>query len=157
MNNETRKLVNITPTSAITSTNPPIRGKVRGVRMRIVDIRKCIMARAKVEEVLPDGEVITLTLANYNKDNIAAVKAQDIIDDDAEELEVYSGTVTPGETVVLQLGDNGNVTSTNVEPEAETSEEAAADDAIDDKDVDGTLIIGDGDSLKLEAEVIGEE
>lgn len=63
------KIVNIYPTMPITSVNPPIRGKLMGVRRTTADIRACIIGRARVEELLPNGKVVPLDFTNYDKDN----------------------------------------------------------------------------------------
>ena len=64
-----KKRVNIYPRGPVISTNPPIRGVVKSVTKDISDIRRCIIAGAKVEEVKPDGQVVLLTLRNYDMDN----------------------------------------------------------------------------------------
>lgn len=63
------KIVNIYPTKAITSLNPPIRSKVIGVTKSTAEIRKCIIERAIVDEVLKDGSTVRLDFSNYDKDN----------------------------------------------------------------------------------------
>lgn len=63
-----KKRVNIYPRFPITSTNPPIRGVVKNVTKDVSDIRKCIIAGAKVEEIGPNNEVILLNLRNYDMD-----------------------------------------------------------------------------------------
>ena len=63
------KKVNIFPRGAITATNPPIRSPQSGVVKDIKDIRYCILAGAKVEELLPEGKKVVLNLQNYDLDN----------------------------------------------------------------------------------------
>lgn len=63
------KKVNIYPKNPITDLNPPIRSRVMGVIKSVDEIRKCIIARAIVEEVLSDGTTVTLNFGNYDKDN----------------------------------------------------------------------------------------
>lgn len=63
-----KKRVNIYPRSPITSTNPPIRGVVKNVTKDVSDIRRCIIAGAKVEEIGPNNEIILLNLRNYDMD-----------------------------------------------------------------------------------------
>ena len=65
---ETKK-VNIYPSTPIVSVTPPIRTTVKGATKKIETIRKCIIARAKVEEILPTGDTVILDLSNYDKDN----------------------------------------------------------------------------------------
>ena len=64
-----KKRVNIYPRGPITSVNPPIRMAVKGVTKDVQDIRKCIIAGAKVEEVINNGTAVLLNLNNYDKDN----------------------------------------------------------------------------------------
>jgi hypothetical protein len=65
-----KKKVNITPKHGpITNINPAIRVPVTNVYRSIEDIRKCIIAEAKVEEILNDGKRITLNLQNYDQNN----------------------------------------------------------------------------------------
>ena len=66
-----KKVVNIYPTTPVLSTNPPIRTMAYKITKPIKDIRACIIAGAKVEEVLPNGSTIRLNLNNYDKDHIA--------------------------------------------------------------------------------------
>lgn len=72
------KVVNIYPRTPILTVNPPIRSMVRRVTKPISDIRKCIVAHAVVEEILPEGGIVRLNLANYDKDN--SVKKVDKIE-----------------------------------------------------------------------------
>ena len=64
-----KKRVNIYPRKAITTINPPMRGPAVGVVKSIDDIRKCIIAGARVEEVINNSTKIPLNLNNYDKDN----------------------------------------------------------------------------------------
>ena len=61
------KVVNIYPSMPITGVNPPIRSTVKRVTKSISEIRTCLMARAIVEEILPNGEIIKLDNSNYDK------------------------------------------------------------------------------------------
>lgn len=63
------KKVNIYPQTPITNIRPPIRSVTKKVTRSEEDIRACIIARAKVEEILPDGSIIRLNLTNYNTNN----------------------------------------------------------------------------------------
>lgn len=65
------KVVNIYPSMAILGVNPPIRTTQTKVTKSTSEIRACIIARAMVDEILPNGKTIRLNLNNYNKDNIA--------------------------------------------------------------------------------------
>lgn len=61
------KVVNIYPEMPITGVNPPIRSVVKRVTKSIKEIRTCLMARAVVEEILPDGSTVRLDMTNYDK------------------------------------------------------------------------------------------
>ena len=65
--NKTTKIVNIYPSMAITSVNPPIRSTVKRVTKSVEEIRACLMSRAVVEEVLSNGKIVRLNIANYDK------------------------------------------------------------------------------------------
>jgi len=96
------KVVNIYPTQPIITVNPPIRSAVRKVTKSISDIRKCIIARAVVEEVCGD-KTVRLDFTNYDKNNFPAghVEAYTIEHDDIKENpverheEATSGFITP--------------------------------------------------------------
>lgn len=75
--NQTKK-VNIYPKNAITTITPPIRTTVKNITKPISDIRKCLIARAYVEEVLPDGDLVVLDFTNYNLDNTKPVVTKPI-------------------------------------------------------------------------------
>ena len=63
-----KKKVNIYPRGPITSVNPPIRVPVKNVTKDVKDIRKCIIANARVDEITPNG-LVSLNLQNYDLDN----------------------------------------------------------------------------------------
>ena len=74
----TTKKVDITPRGAITSVNPPIRMPMHNVTKSVKDIRRCILAGAKVEEVLPGGGRLLLNISNYDIDNSAEKPTTDV-------------------------------------------------------------------------------
>ena len=77
------KIVNIYPTWPITRLNPPIRSVVKNVTKSVEDIRICLVTRARVEEVLPDGSTVTLGFNNYDEDNsIKTTKTEETVDVD---------------------------------------------------------------------------
>lgn len=65
--NKLTKMVNIYPSMPITTVNPPIRTTIKRVTKSIEEIRACLMARAIVEEILPDGTITKLNIGNYDK------------------------------------------------------------------------------------------
>lgn len=66
---EQTKIVNVYAQNAGSMlTSSPITGNVLNVRLTIPQIRECLFAKAKVEEVI-NGKTIPLTLSNYMMDN----------------------------------------------------------------------------------------
>lgn len=95
-----KKVVNIFPRGPITSLDFPIRVPVKNVTKDVVDIRKCIIANAKVEEILNDGSIVELNLNNYDLDNekptvVATEEStiQLIVDEPSDNTEETNNTV----------------------------------------------------------------
>lgn len=70
------KIVNIATRVPIRVLNVPIRGNVRKITMSVEDIFKCICQKAEVDEVLSNGKLLRLDLANYDKVNEPVVEAK---------------------------------------------------------------------------------
>ena len=87
------KRVNIYPRGPIVTVNPPIRVPVKNVTKDIKDIRRCIIAGAKVEEITKDG-IIVLNLQNYDLNNGEA----------AEEKPTYVDSMKPPIRVTSESG-----------------------------------------------------
>ena len=69
------KRVNINAKVAIRDVKPPIYGTLNNVVMTTGNILKCLCKRAIVEEILPDGSTVRLTMKNYYTDNGAGLTA----------------------------------------------------------------------------------
>lgn len=63
------KKVNVYPIAPIYTLRTPINSAILHAELSVGDILTCIYARAKVEEILPNGQIIRLNLKNYNKVN----------------------------------------------------------------------------------------
>lgn len=63
------KKVNVYPVVPIFALRNPINSATLHAELSTGDILTCIYARAKVEEVLPNGQVVRLDLKNYDKVN----------------------------------------------------------------------------------------
>ena len=87
------KRVNIYPRGPIVTENPPIRVPVKNVTKDIKDIRRCIIAGAKVEEITKDG-IVVLNLQNYDLNNGEA----------AEEKPAYVDSMKPPIRVTSESG-----------------------------------------------------
>ena len=158
---ETKK-VNIYPSTPIVSVTPPIRTTVKGATKKIETIRKCIIARAKVEEILPTGDTVILDLSNYDKDNrfnteskmdIPETPADPIVPDaPVVEEPVKEEPVKDEETVVEEapvVEDPANDTEETVEEDAEDEVEAPDVDEINAAldDIDTSDITDEDDGL----------
>ena len=138
---ETKK-VNIYPSTPIVSVTPPIRTTVKGATKKIETIRKCIIARAKVEEILPTGDTVILDLSNYDKDNrfnteskmdIPETPADPIVPDaPVVDEPVKEEPVKEEEAVV----EEAPVVETHADDTEETVEEDAEEEEVEAPDVD---------------------
>ena len=69
------KRVNVTTTIPVRTITPPLSGTYKDIIMSTGDILKCISRRAIVDEILPNGTTIRLTMRNYYTDNGAGLDA----------------------------------------------------------------------------------
>ena len=106
------KKVNIYPKYPITTITPAIRTVSLGVTRPVEDIRKCIIARAIVDEVLSDGTTVRLTMNNFNKNNdkskvekaVEAVKTSESITEEVKpEITEQEGIVVDEEPVAEEV------------------------------------------------------
>ena len=66
------KRVNVYAGAPVVAIKYPITGTVRNILLSTDEIRKCIFAKAKVEEILPNGRTVRLDFTNYDKVNTEA-------------------------------------------------------------------------------------
>lgn len=90
------KRVNINAPVAIRTITPPIYGRVSNIVMTTGDILKCLCKRAVVDEILPDGSTVRLTMKNYYTDNGAGL--------DAKKVEVVSQSAKVSEVKKDEIG-----------------------------------------------------
>lgn len=109
-----KKVVNIYPKYPITSVNPPIRTSVKHVSMPTNIIRNCLMARATVEEILPNGKIIRLGMGNYDTDNMYHDLAVDPIMAESLKAEdfITEPPVEDNTSVVVDIPEVTNVVET---------------------------------------------
>lgn len=129
------KRVNITTTIPVRTVTPPLSGTYKDIIMSTGDILKCISRRAIVDEILPNGTTVRLTMRNYYTDNGAGLDAAERAmgaKNEEKSAEEHKGTVldTP-------VDDAENVLNTNAEEskEPEASEETATVDEGGEPDV----------------------
>ena len=63
------KKVNVIAQIPVRNTYPTIYGTYKGIHMSPINILKCLMHKAKVTEILPDGSELPLNMHNYNTIN----------------------------------------------------------------------------------------
>lgn len=122
------KKVNIYPQRRITTINPPIGSTVRRTTRTVEDIRKCIIARARVEEILPDGSVIALDFSNYNKDNRPSTTATETakVEKVAETAKINAAEVAAQKKAEIEAAAKAaEVTATEVAKETSKTDEVA--------------------------------
>lgn len=132
------KRVNIYPSTPILSVIPIIRGVVKSATKDTDTIRKCIIARAKVEEILPDGTCIVLDLNNYNKDNTFKEEAPVETTPEAAAPETAEPVVeipVVDETPTESVSDEVEEDAREAESDVATEEAPAEAEETSDKDV----------------------
>lgn len=129
------KIVNIYPKYPIITVNPPIRTAVKKVTKSIDEIRKCIIARAVVEEILNNGNIISLDFSNYDKDNNEAIiESETVIESPIaveEAIEDVPVAETEQDTVELEVKNIEELT-----PEQKEVYDKAYNETLEGKDLD---------------------
>ena len=127
MNNKT-KVVNIYPSFPITTIKPAIYSSVKNVTKSTDEIRACIMAKARVEEVIDNKTIIKLDLSNYDRDN----KVNDITPEFVQEENVSINNEQPtdenNEESQSSIDDEVIENTVELESEEDENEEISEDD-----------------------------
>lgn len=126
------KRVNVFPTVPVYSIKNPIIGTTFNVELSVGDILCCIYARAKVEEILPNGNTINLNLKNYNKVNFIEEKVEHVSNTEGSKVEESNNklnTTSVLEEQIATLEDPSEV----VYPEAINPEEQVEENLVVDK------------------------
>jgi len=126
-----KKQVNVFASVPVVTIENPFSGYIRNVTMDSDDIRKCLFAKAKVEEILPSGKTVKLDFTNYDKEN--TTPSSDKVTND-----VQRPTVTPQQaqaanattTATAKLAD----TKTATDDTKKTDDKSATTDASKDAD-----------------------
>lgn len=142
------KKVNIYPSTPIVNVQPVIRSIVKNATKDLDTIRKCIISRAKVEEVLPNGELVRLDLNNYDKDNtFANVKEttpvaepenipetlvnEEKVEEPATEAPTEEVNAEPEKEVIPAVEEEKVVETTVEEPVVEEKKEEITEPAVE--------------------------
>lgn len=80
-------------------TRVPFSGSVRKAKMTISQIKQCLYAKMRVEEIVGE-EVIPLDFTNYDKDNTG---------NSVEETKIVNKTKNNTSGTVISLDKNGNI------------------------------------------------
>ena len=115
------KVVNINATIPIVNVTPQLYGYRENVKMTISDILKCLMRRAIIHEVMPDGSTIRLDLKNFRDDNRAKMAPKE--EEKKEEVSTQELSQTAEEPAVFVTGMS---VQTNEEPVTEPVTETAS-------------------------------
>ena len=114
------KRVNVTTTIPVRTITPPLNGTYKDIIMSTGDILKCISRRAIVDEILPNGMNIRLTMGNYYSDNGAGLDAAE---------RAAASKINEKEKVETSKNQEETITHTEEEqaPEAPVEPEVTAD------------------------------
>lgn len=117
MTNVLRKTVNIIPQVPF-PLKQIIARPIYNVNMSIGDIRVCILKRAIVQEVLPNGKLLNLNLENYDKVNykespkiIIEEPKEDIVSEVIKDDVIIEDTVDIKPTDTTDSLDNTSINS----------------------------------------------
>ena len=147
------KRVNVTTTIPVRTITPPLSGTYKDIIMSTGDILKCISRRAIVDEILPNGMTIRLTIGNYYKDNGAGLDAAE---------RAAASKVADEEKVEDHKSEEETVTHTEEEqaPEAPVEPEVTADNETatsneeeTEGDKEAPVVETDNDNVEPEASV----
>lgn len=113
------KRVNIKATVPVRNINPPIYGTCKDITMTTGDILKCLCVRAIVDEILPDGSTIRLSMKNYNLDNAAHLNTKTVEPEVVKLDEIIFDTDKVEDSIVTTSEDTDNVSDETAEIETE--------------------------------------
>lgn len=159
-----KKRVNIYPRGPITTTNPPIRVPVKNVTKDVKDIRKCIVAGAKVEEILDNGTLVLLNLNNYDIENKGTISTEPEKKPDPE-VEKEHGDIISTSSTSAEVPETKEVVppvkpvapEKNVEGDVVVPEDPDAPREFHEKDEEGNLVKEEAPAVEEEAEEVAEE
>ena len=150
------KIVNVRATVPVRTINPPIYGNVSKVEMSTGDILKCLCFRATVDEVLPDGSTVRLTMKNYAVDYASSVKATvdpDKEDDNNEQpkVEVSDDPSSENKNQMVEMSDPNTEDKTDETPTVDEEDDATTSED-EEEEVDETETEDDGNEETEEVE-----
>lgn len=139
-----KKLVNIEAKSPVRTITPPLMGKHYRVELSYGEILKCICARAIVDEILPNGKLLRLDLANYNKVNyveeVKTLEPTPAVEEDEEDVSesISEENSESVETSTEETNESEN-TETEESEESVTEENEESEEAEDETEEKLTL------------------
>ena len=122
------KKVNINAPVAIRNITPPIYGTCNNIIMSTGDILKCLCKRAVVDEILPDGSTIRLTMKNYYLDNGAGLDAKK--SESAISKETEKGNYEPNNDIAVEVEETRSEIVASADVVSEDYTEYVTDPAI---------------------------
>lgn len=147
------KRVNVTTTIPVRTITPPLNGTYKDIIMSTGDILKCISRRAIVDEILPNGMTIRLTMGNYYNDNGAGLDAAERAAK-AKLIDERNVEVTNDEEDTITHTEEEQVPEAPVEPEVTTDNETATSAEVETEgDNEAPVVETDNDNTEPEASV----
>lgn len=122
------KKVNINAPVAIRNITPPIYGTCNNIIMSTGDILKCLCKRAVVDEILPDGSTIRLTMKNYYLDNGAGLDAKKSESTISKETE--KSNYEPNNDIAVEVEETRSEIVASADVVSEDCTECVTDPAI---------------------------
>lgn len=110
-----KKRVNVYAVVPVTTLKFPIAGNVRDIVLSVEEIRSCLFAKAKVEEILDSGKTVKLDFRNYDKKN--TVPTSDVVTN-----QPLHRAVLPEEAIAKQKADEEKAVAAEAKAEEKVEE-----------------------------------
>lgn len=153
------KIVNVRTTVPVRTITPPIFGNVSNVKMSTGDILKCLCFRATVDEVLPDGSTVRLTMKNYAVDHVSSIKSKNTVEEvlDKKDEDKHEDEVKVSDTTGSEKNENQMVEMSNGTNKDETEDDTTPSEDDDETDEDPVDETEDEDEDVSEEESTNDE
>lgn len=130
--------------------NRPILGQISSIELTLAQIRKCLVSRANVREILPNGQYKVLTLSNYDKfddDPVVEAPVQEIVEPEIPKVEE--------ESIIEEHVEEENIEYTPVVEEHDT-EETTTEEPVVEETVTEEVITEESEGEEVVVETIVE-
>ncbi len=120
--------------------NRPILGQISSIELTLAQIRKCLVARANVREILPDGQYKVLTLSNYDEfdeEPVVEAPVQEVIEPEIPEVAEETPEIIVDEPIIEETEEDA-IENTPVVEEHDT-EDTATEESVEEVDVENIV------------------